>query len=106
MRDLLMKVLLMTVLICLAFNASAACPVQRPGELPAVPDGAVASEEDMYRAQLVAEKFLMQAQAYTECGVMNRRQHLALAARMEDFSRVYNEESIELRIRTNIIAEK
>ena len=101
-----MKALLMTVLICLAFNVSASCPVKRPGELPVLPDGAVASEEEMYRAQLAAEKFLMQAQAYMDCEVMNRRQHLALAERMEDFSQVYNEEILEFRIRTNIIAEK
>lgn len=101
-----MKALLMTMLICLAFNASAACPVQRPGELPVMPDGAVASEEEMYRARLVAEKYLMQVQAYMECDVMNRRQYLALAERMEDFSRVYNEELIEFQVRTNIIAEK
>ena len=101
-----MKALLMTVLICLAFNASAACPVKRPGELPVMPDAAVASEEEMYRAQLIAEKYLMQAQAYMECGVMNRRQHLALAARLEDFSRVYKEEVVKFQVNTNIIAEK
>jgi hypothetical protein len=101
-----MKALLMTALICLAFNASAACPVKRPGELPVMPDGAVASEEEMYRAQLIAEKYLMQAQAYMECGVMNRRQHLALAERLEDFSRVYNEEVVEFQVHANIIAEK
>lgn len=101
-----MKALLMAVLICLAFDASAACPVKRPGELPGLPDGAVASEEEMHRAQLVAEKYLLQAEAYMDCGVMNRRQHLALAAQLEDFSRVYNEEVIEFQIRTNIIAEK
>ena len=37
---------------------------------------------------------------------MNRRQYLALSARMEDFSRVYNEEVIEFQVRDNIIAEK
>ena len=100
-----MKALLMAVLVCLAFNASAACPVKRPGELPLLPDGAVASEEEMHRAQLAAEKYLLQAQAYMECNVMNRRQYLALSARMEDFSRVYNEEAIEFQVRTNIVAD-
>ncbi|MEZ5503492.1 MAG: hypothetical protein R3E50_12875 [Halioglobus sp.] len=101
-----MKALLMTALICLAFNASASCPVKRPGALPVLPDGAVASEEEMYRARLHAEKYLMQAQAYMDCGVLNRRQHMALVAQLEDFSRVYNEEVIEFQVRTNIIAEK
>ncbi len=100
-----MKALVMAVLIGLAFNASAACPVQRPGELPVLPDGAVASEEEMYRAQLASEKYLLQAQTYMDCGVMNRRQHLALAAQLEEFSQMY-QENIEFQVRTNIIAEK
>ena len=101
-----MKTLLMSVLMCLAFNVSAGCPVKRPGELPVLPDGAVASEEEMYKAQLASDNYLMQAQAYMECGVMNRRQHMALVERMENFSHEYNEEVIEYRVRTNIIAEK
>ena len=101
-----MKALLMTVLFSLAFNASAACPVKRPGALPLMPDGAVASEQEMYRAQLAAEKYLFQAEVYMDCDVMNRRQHLSLAAQLEDFSRVYDEEVIEFQIRTNILAEK
>jgi hypothetical protein len=60
----------------------------------------------MYRAQLVAEKYLMQAQAYMQCGVMNRRQHLALADKLEGLSQAYNEEVVEFQVRTNIIAEK
>ncbi|MCB1688051.1 MAG: hypothetical protein KDI33_06180 [Halioglobus sp.] len=101
-----MKALLLTALIGLAFNASAACPVQRPGELPALPDGTTATKEEMYRAQLVAEKYLLQAQAYMDCGVMNRRQHLALVERLETFSRIYDEEVISFQVRTNIVAEK
>ena len=105
MGDLLMKALVMTVLICLAFNASAACPVKRPGELPVLPDGAVANAEEIHKAQLEAEKYLLQAQTYMDCGVMNRRQHLALEAQMEEFSKAYRD-NIELQVRTNIIAEK
>jgi hypothetical protein len=105
MGDLLMKALVMTVLICLAFNASAACPVKRPGGLPVLPDGTVASAEEIHKAQLEAEKYLLQAQAYMDCGVMNRRQHLALEAQMEEFSKAYRD-NIELQVRTNIIAEK
>jgi hypothetical protein len=100
-----MKTLVMAVLLSLAFNASAACPVKRPGEAPVLPDSAVASEEEMYQARIAAEKYLLQAQAYMDCGVMNRRQHLALATQMEEFSQTYRE-NIEFQIRTNIIAEK
>jgi hypothetical protein len=105
MEDMLMKALVMTVLICLAFNASAACPVKRPGVSPELPDGAVASAEEIHKAQLEAEKYLLQAQTYMDCGVMNRRQHLALEAQMEEFSKAYRD-NIELQVRTNIIAEK
>jgi len=54
----------------------------------------------------VAEKYLLQAEAYMGCGVMNRRQHLVLAEKLEAFSQLYNDEVIEFRVRTNIIAEK
>ena len=101
-----MKALLMSALILLAFNASAACPVKRPGDVPLMPDGAVASDEEMLKAQLVAEKYLLQAEAYMGCGVMNRRQHLALAGKLEAFSQLYSDEVIEFWIRANIIAEK
>ena len=100
-----MKALLIAVLFGLAVNASAACPVKRPGELPVLPDAAVASEEEMYRAHLAVEKYMMQAQAYMDCGVMNRRQHMALTAQLEEFSQRYKE-NIEFQIRSNIIAEK
>lgn len=100
-----MKALIMAVLLGLAFNASAACPVQRPGEAPVIPDSAVASKEEMYQAQLAAEMYLIQAQAYMECGVMNRRQHLALEAQLDDFAQQYRE-NVELQVRVNIVAEK
>jgi hypothetical protein len=101
-----MKVLLMAVLICLAFNASADCPVNRPGELPVLPDGAVASDEAMYRGQLAAEKYLLRAEAYIGCSVMSPQQHLMLVATLEDFSQVYNDEVIEFQVRSNLIAEQ
>jgi len=100
-----MKTLLTAVLLCLAFNVSAACPVKRPGAAPVLPDAAVASEEEMYQAKLTAEKYLLQAQAYMDCGVMNRRQHLALSAQLEEFAQAYRKD-IESQVRANIIAEK
>ena len=101
-----MKVLLMTALICLAFNASAGCPVNRPGELPVLPDGAVASDKAMYKGQLAAEKYLLHAEAYIGCDMMSSQQHLVLVAKLEGFSQVYNDEVIEFQVRSNLIAEK
>lgn len=101
-----MKSLLTISLFCLAMNVTAACPVKRPAELPVLPDGALASEEEMYKAQLSAEKFLLQAEAYMDCQVMNRRQHETMAAQVEIFSEKYDAQMIEFQVRTNIVAEK
>ena len=101
-----MKTMLSIPLICLALNASAACPVQGPGEAPVLPDGAVASQEEMYQAQLDVENYLLQANTYLDCKVMNRRQHNRLLTQLEVFSELYNEELMEFQVRTNMIAEK
>ena len=100
-----MKALWMIVLFSLALNVSAACPVKRPGALPLMPDGAVATKQEMHRARRAAEKYLLEAEVYIDCKVMNRRQHLALVAQLEDFSQVYDAEVIEFQIRSNIVAE-
>lgn len=101
-----MKSILTVVLLVLAFNASAACPVKRPGDAPVIPDGAVASGEEIYQAQRQAEKYLLQAEAYMACGVMNRRQHEAMAVRLEALSEQFDEEFIEYRVRSNMVARK
>ena len=101
-----MKPLLTLFLLCVSLGATAGCPVQRPGELPVMPDGAVASQKEMHKAQLVAENYMLQATAYMECDVMNRRQHNMLSARLEKFTESFNEELIEFQIRSRMIAEK
>lgn len=101
-----MKNVLAIALLCLALDVSAACPVKRPGVLPVMPDGAMASAEEMYRAQLGAEKYLLQARAYMDCQVMNRRQHDELAVRLEILSEQYDDEMIKFQIRSNIVAEQ
>lgn len=101
-----MRNVLAVALFCLALDVSAACPVKRPGALPALPDGAEVSAEDMYKAQLEAEKYLLQASAYMDCQVMNRRQHMELAERLEVFSERYDAEMIKYQVRRNIVAEK
>lgn len=101
-----MKIVLAILLFGLALKASGACSVKRPGELPMLPDGAEASEEEMHRAQLTAENFLLQAEAYIDCRVMNHRQHEALVAQLEHFSERYDEELIEYQMRKHLVAEK
>jgi hypothetical protein len=92
----------------LSLNASAqvvdACFAKRPGDLPALPDGTQASYVQMHEAQREAEKYLLQAQAYMDCGVMNHRQHDALAAKVEAFSERYNEEMIKFQVRARAVA--
>jgi len=101
-----MKNLFALVLLSVSLSATAACPVKRPGDLPVLPDGAVASKGEMHDAQLVAENYLLQAEAYLACGVMNRRQHTMLSVRMDTFAAAYNEELIEFQVRSQMIAEK
>jgi len=101
-----MKALFALILLGASLGATAGCPVHRPGELPALPDGAVATKEEMHKAQLMAENYLLQAQVYLECGVMNRRQHNLLSDRLEEFAAAYDEELIEFQVRTQMIAEK
>ena len=101
-----MKTVLATALMLVALNTSAACPVKRPGDAPVLPDGAAASKEDMYEAQLAAESYILQAEAYMDCKVMNSRQHRALAARVSTLSGQYDEEVTEYQVRTDMVAEK
>lgn len=99
-----MRVLMAAMLLCGALGANAGCPVPKPGKQPMVPDGAVATENEMYRAQLAAERYLLQAQAYLDCDVMNRRQHNLLLTRMEIFSDDLREAQVEFQVRDNILA--
>jgi len=101
-----MKTLLAMLLLSLSLGATAGCPVHRPGDVPVLPDGAVATKEEMYKAQLVADNYLLQAEAYLECGVMNRRQHNMLSDRLETFTAAYDAELIEFQVRTHMIANK
>ena len=102
----MMKTVLATGLMLVALNTSAACSVKRPGDVPLLPDGAVASKQDMYEAQLAAESYILQAEAYMDCKVMNSRQHRALAARVSALSAQYDEEITEYQVRTDMVAEK
>ncbi|MGB1141259.1 MAG: hypothetical protein ACPG1A_10195 [Halioglobus sp.] len=103
-----MRGLLAVALFTLALNASAeiadACFAKRPGDVPVLPDGTEASYAQMHEAQLEAEKYLLQANAYMDCGVMNRRQHNALAARVAEFSERYSEELIKFQVRARAVA--
>ena len=103
-----MRSLLAVALYTLALSASAeivdACFAKRPGDIPALPDGTQASYAQMHEAQLEAEKYLLQAGAYMDCGVMNRRQHNALEATVAEFSERYSEELIKFQVRARAIA--
>ena len=101
----MMKNVLAIALFALAVDVSAACLVQRPGDAPVLPDGAVATGEQMYQAQLAAERYLMQADAYIECQTMNSRQHKVLESQVESFSEQYNEEMIKYQARNFTLAE-
>ena len=78
----------------------------RHTDMPVVPDGAVATQNEMYRAQLAAERYLLQARAYLDCEVMNRRQHNLLLTRMEIFADALREAQVEFQVRDNMLAGK
>jgi hypothetical protein len=82
----MIKTILAIILFGLAFKASANGPVKRPGELPVLPDGKSANDEEVFQAHLDAEKFLLQAEAYLDSRVMSRRQHEVLAVELEKYS--------------------
>ena len=101
-----MKALACVVLLHVSLGAAAGCPVKRPGELPELPDGATAARAEMVRARSTVDNYLLQAEAYLACDVMNRRQYNALNARMDVLWESFNEEMIEYRVRTQMLAEK
>lgn len=101
-----MRRLVALLMFSWGLTAAAECPVKRPGEEPAVPNGAVASEAEMHRAQLAVENYLLQAERYLDCGYMNRRQYNLLLTRMEMLTKQYDEELLQFRMRESAVAEK
>ncbi len=99
------KVMIAIPALCLALDAAADCPVKNPRVQPVLPDAAVASKQDMDRAQVAAEQYLRQGRTYLGCGLMNRRQHNQLLGQLELFSARYNNELVEYRNRSQMVAE-
>ena len=100
-----MRAMLAIPLFCLAMNAAAECPVQHPRVQPEIPSAAVATSQEMRRAQMQAEQYLLQGKAYLDCGYMNRRQYNQLVAELELFTDKFNEELLEYQSRTQMIAD-
>ena len=100
-----MRAMIAIPLFCLALNAAAECPVQHPRVQPEIPDAAVVSPDEMRRAQLQAEQYLLQGKTYLECGYMNRRQYNQLVSKLETFAEEFNEELLEYRSRTRMVAD-
>jgi len=100
-----MRAMIAIPLFCLALNAAAECPVQHPRVQPEIPNAAVASPQEMRRAQFQAEQYLLQGKTYLECGYMNRRQYNQLVNTMEIFAKEFNEELIEYQSRTQMVAD-
>ena len=100
-----MKTMIAIPALCMALNAAAGCPVENPREQPVIPDAAVASRQEMHRAELQAEQYMLQGAAYLECSYLNRRQHRQLSGQLEMFSERYNDEMARYRSRSRMIAE-
>ena len=100
-----MRAMIAIPLFCLALNAAAECQVQHPRVQPEIPDAAIASAQEMRSAQLQAEQYLLQGKTYLECGYMNRRQYNQLVSKLETFAEEFNEELLEYRSRTQMVAD-
>ncbi|MEM8561611.1 MAG: hypothetical protein AAGF57_05215 [Pseudomonadota bacterium] len=97
-----MRSLIGFLLLSMTLSVSAACPVQHPRVQPEIPDAAVASAQQMHRAQLEAERYLLQGQLYLDCGYMNRRQHNQLVSELERFAERYQSELMDYRSRSQM----
>jgi hypothetical protein len=91
--------------MCLAMNVAAECTVKKPRDLPLIPDATVATEQEMYQAQLDVQEYLRQGERYLECSYMNSRQHNMLVTQMEIVARQYNLELSEYQSQQNLVAE-
>jgi hypothetical protein len=105
MRTMIAIPLLCLALLCLALNAVAECPVQHPRVQPEIPNAAIASPQEMRRAQFRGEQYLLQGKTYLDCGYMNRRQYNDLVGQLEVFAEKFNEELIEYQSRTQMVAD-
>lgn len=100
-----MRAMMMIPAMCLAMNVAAECPVTKPRMLPDIPDAAVATEQEMYRAQLAVEEFIERGEAYLQCSYMNSRQYNTLLAQLEIVATQYNRELNEYREQQRLVAE-
>lgn len=99
-----MRTMIAIAAFSLAMNATAACPVKHPRVQPPIPDAAVATGQEMHRAQLQAEQYQLQGRTYLECGLMNRKQHNQLVSQLDSFAERFNEAQLEYQNRTRMVA--
>ncbi len=101
-----MNKLIAAPLLCVTLSAQALCPVKRPGEQPVLPDGEVATAQEIRQAQREADAYRLQVETYMGCGVMNRRQHHRLLTQLEMFMESYHQELMEFRTQEALAADK
>lgn len=99
-----MKAMIAIPALCLAMNVAAECPTEKPRELPLIPNAAVATEQEMYRAQIEVQEYLAQGESYLECRYMNRRQHNRFVAQLDSVADAYNRELGEYQNLQDLVA--
>jgi hypothetical protein len=100
-----MKSMIAIPVMCLAMSVEAACTVSKPREQPVIPDASVATEQEMYRAQLSVEEYVRRGELYLECGYMNRRQYNRFLSQLELVAEQYNRELGEYQSRMRLVAD-
>lgn len=100
-------VLLAMTLLTATTTAWARCPEPRPGGVPLdqIPDGARATEAQMVAARALTQEFILGAERYLDCKVLNRRQHNQLVTQLELLAESWKAELIRYQQREQIVAD-
>ena len=101
-----MKSLVALLAMVFSLNAWSECPAAKPGKLPVVPKGEVASEEAMYSAQNQTKEYVASIESYLQCRSrsINAFKRDMLASKAFRAADTYNAELRAYRAKQNLIA--
>ena len=101
-----MKSLVALSAMLFSLNAWSDCTTAKPGKLPAVPKGEVASEEAMYSAQNQIKEYVASIESYLECRSrsINMVKRDMLASKAFKAADTYNAELRAYRAKQSLLA--
>ncbi len=103
-----MKALLPIPALLFALQANAACYMQRPDTtMPAIPDGAVATEESMLNAQVEVQAYIANIEKFLECrSDLSSLEHNSLVFTVTEAAESYNSSLTEYRAHQEAVAKR